>query len=97
MRGIAALLCRDWPHREQRRACIQLKRRQRVDVHMEPAAQSPPASQPGILARAQRAHSRLSWQERLARNAHAPEALPPTLTLYGVPAHFADFLGLSTA
>jgi hypothetical protein len=54
-------------------------------------------SLPVILTRAQRAHSRLSWQERLARNARATTEAPPTITLFGVPEHFAAFLGLNPA
>ncbi len=50
-----------------------------------------------ILSRAQRAHSRLSWAERLARNARVPTASPVTIRLFGVPEGFAISLGLATA
>ncbi len=50
-----------------------------------------------ILSRAHRAHSRLSWQERLVRNARAPTAPQPTIKLFGVPEAFAAFLGLLAA
>jgi hypothetical protein len=49
------------------------------------------------LSRPARAHWRLSWAQRLARNARAPAAGPVTLLLFGVPAAFARFLGLAAA
>jgi hypothetical protein len=68
-----AAASRDWSRREHRRACMQLVRHQRIEVSL-----SPPAAQPAtadvILSRAQRAHSHLSWEERLARNACPPTA-----------------------
>jgi hypothetical protein len=90
------LLWRDWSRREHRRACMQLVRHQRIEVSL-----SPPAASPGtadvILSRAQRAHSRLSWQERLARNTCPPTAGHFTIKLFGIPAPFAAALGLATA
>jgi len=90
--GSAPLLWRDWPRRAQRGACMQLLRQQRVQVDL-PSLPIPDTSQP-ILSRAQRAHYRLSWAARLARNARAPTAHRPIFTLYGIPDHFAAFLGL---
>jgi hypothetical protein len=95
--GTQALLWRDWPRREQRRSCRELLRRQRVDVQTPPPAQLRSKEQPVVLSRAQRAHYRLSWEERLTRNARTPTQSRPLITLYGVPGHFAAFLGLSTA
>jgi hypothetical protein len=90
------LLWRDWSRRIQRRACLELVRGQRVEIRMEPGrALSPPvAALP--LSREQRAHWRLSWTERLARNARATRAGPVMITLFGVPDAFARFLGLAT-
>jgi hypothetical protein len=48
------------------------------------------------LSRKQRAHWRLSWAERLARNARVPTAGPVTIHLFGVPDAFARFLGLAS-
>src|SRR5215472_14227586 len=90
--GSAPLLWRDWPRRAQRGACMQLLRHQRVQVDL-PSLPIPETSPP-ILSRAQRAHYRLSWAERLVRNARAPTAHVPIFTLYGIPDHFAAFLGL---
>ena len=50
-----------------------------------------------ILSRQQRAHSRLSWAERLARNARVPTAGQLMIRLFGVPEGFAISLGLATA
>ncbi len=52
---------------------------------------------PAPLSRAQRAHYRLDWQERFARNARAPTASRVTIKLFGVPEAFATSLGLATA
>lgn len=92
--GPAPLLWRDWSRREHRRACMQLVRDQQIEVRQ---AQSPPSqSSPGppILSRAQRAHVRLSWTERVTRNASVSANGQVSLKLFGVPDQFADFLGL---
>lgn len=44
-----------------------------------------PDPKPSVLSRAQRAHFRLSWQERLARNARAPGAGQVSIKLFGIP------------
>jgi hypothetical protein len=44
--------------------------------------------------RAQRAHWRLSWDERLSRNARPTQTPSLTITLHGLPASFAQFFGL---
>jgi hypothetical protein len=93
--GPAPLLWRDWSRRVHRRACIQLVRHQRLEMSLSPPVVSPPSGEV-ILSRAQRAHSRLSWQERLARNARAPSAGSVSIKLFGIPAPFAASLGLTT-
>jgi hypothetical protein len=95
--GPAPLLWRDWSRREQRRACMQLVRHQRIEVSLSPPAAASPRKADVILSRAQRAHSRLSWAERLARNARVPTASQVTIRLFGVPEGFALSLGLATA
>jgi hypothetical protein len=69
-------------------------RGQRVDMHLEQALQVQSATHAPLLTRSQRAHYRLSWEERLARNALAPGASQITIKLFGVPASFAAFLGV---
>jgi hypothetical protein len=93
--GAAPLLWRDWSRRHQRRACLRLHRH-RLDIQLEPALPRAVASSPPILSRATRAHYRLSWDERLARNARTEAAERITLTLFGIPDRLATFLGLAT-
>lgn len=95
--GPAPLLWRDWSRRLHRRKCIQLLRHQRVEVQIESDRSARPSISPAPLSRAQRAHYRLSFPERLARNARSPAAGRVTISLFGVPAALAAFLGLATA
>src|SRR6266581_7166298 len=94
--GGAPLFWRDWSRREQRRACMRLVRQQRIEVSLSPpsAASAPHAD--AILSRAQRAHSRLSWEERLARNARPLTTGHVTIKLFGIPESLAASLGLAT-
>jgi hypothetical protein len=93
--GSAPLLWRDWSRREHRRACMQLVRHQRSEMSMSPPVAASPPTADVILSRAQRAHSRLCWQERLARNVRPPTASSVTIKLFGIPAPFAASLGLA--
>jgi len=54
---------------------------------------SPPPS-PQVLTRAQRAHARLSWLERLARNRLTSPSTRFRITLFGVAPHVAAYLNL---
>jgi hypothetical protein len=94
--AFAPIHWRDWSRRRQRRACLRLWRDQRVEIHMEAGRILRPPAEPPPLSRAERAHWRLSWVERLARNVRARAADPITIRLFGVPAAFATSLGLST-
>lgn len=95
--GAAPLLWRDWKRRVHRRACMQLVRQQRIEDSLSPPATASPPTTDGILSHAERAHSRLSWAERLARNARPATTGQVTIRLFGVPADFATSLGLATA
>jgi hypothetical protein len=95
--GLAPLQWRDWSRRVHRRACIQLLRHQRVEVQVEFGDSATPAVKPATISRAQRAHYRLSWAERLARNARPETSGQVMIRLCGVPAGFATSLGLMTA
>ncbi len=94
--GSAPLLWRDWSRRLHRRACIQLHS-QHLEVDCESARSADPDVTPLPLSRAQRAHYRLDFPERLARNARAPTASRVTIKLFGIPEGFATSLGLATA
>ena len=90
----APLFWQDWSRRQHRRACMQLVRDQHIEVRQ---AQGPPGQsnpEPTIFSRAQRAHFRLSWAERLTRNARVPAQGQVSIKLFGVPDPFAGFLGL---
>ncbi len=75
---------------------MQLLRHQRVEIQVEAGDSAIPVGTPAPLSRAERAHSRLSWAARLARNARPPTAGQVRITLCGVPADFATSLGLPT-
>jgi len=94
--GPAPVLWRDWSRRLHRRACIHLLRHQRVQVQMESGTSPSPPLWPAPLSRAQRAHYRLDWQERFARNVHTGASLV-TIKLFGISEAFATSLGLATA
>ena len=95
--GSAPLLWRDWNRREHRRACLELVRHQRIEVRLSPPATAQPRSAEGILSRAQRAQYRLSFPERLARNAGVFTAGQVTIRLFGIPESFATSLGEAPA
>jgi hypothetical protein len=95
--GSAPLLWRDWSRRAYRRACMQLVRHQRIEVNVPSSPAASPTNADVILSRAQRAHTRLSWETRLTRNARSTAAGQVTINLSGVPQSFAIFLGLATA
>lgn len=94
--GSAPLLWRDWHRRHQRHACLRLHR-QHLEVLVEPALPRTSTSSSPPISRAERAHFRLSWEERLARNARTEAAERITLTLFGIPDRLAAFLDLATA
>jgi hypothetical protein len=95
--GPHPILWHDWSRRVYRRACIQLVRSQRLDVEIPPSFAPPPDPLPTTHSRAQRAHYRLTFPERLARNARPPTAGQVRLTLFGVPDSLAAFLACQSA
>jgi hypothetical protein len=96
--GPAPLRWRDWSRRQHRRACMQLVRSQRVEIRQAGSGSTATlVVTPSPLSRAQRAHARLSWGNRLARNA-APSTPPlVSIRLFGIPDAFAEAIGLKTA
>ena len=95
--GSAPLLWRDWSRRRYRQACLHLLRDQCLEVQMAPPLSAGSDSSASPLSRAQRAHSRLDWSRRLARNARVSTASQVTIRLFGLPEGFAASLGLATA
>jgi len=95
--GSAPLLWRDWSRRYHRRACIQLLRHQCVEVQVGPPTSAGLAVKSAPLSRAQRAHYRLSWAERQARNARPRSAGQVMIRLCGGTFGFATSLGLAIA
>ena len=87
----------DWPRCSIRRRWFQLLRSQSVVLPSDTLQREkkPESQPPESQTRAQRAHWRLSWNERLARNARPSTALPLAITLHGLPATFAEVFGLA--
>jgi hypothetical protein len=90
------ILWGDWPRRFHRREVVNLLRTQRVEVRADEGSLSAPPATPRPLSRAQRAHYRLSWAERLVRNAASAASPCVSITLFGIPETFAAAVGLST-
>ncbi len=95
--GNEPLLWYDWNRRHHRRVCMQLLRQQRLDIQQEQGLSTSSDATPASLSRAQRAHYRLNWSLRLARNARVPTAGRITLKLFGIPEAVTSSLGLSAA
>jgi hypothetical protein len=91
--GSLPILWKDWSRRQHRRACMQLLRHQHVEVRVEPGLSAAPTLPPAPLSRAQRAHDRLTFQGRLARNARVPTASQVMIRLFGVAEGFATSQG----
>jgi hypothetical protein len=92
----APVLWKDWPRCAIRRRWMKVVRSETVGL-MEslatPTLSSPPLSSEAVLTRAERAHWRLSWEQRLARNARPLDAPRLVVTLHGLPATFAASFG----
>ena len=95
--GSLPILWKDWSRRQHRRICMQLLRHQHVEGRIEQGLSTAPTLPPAPLSRAQRAHDRLAFQERLARNAQVSLAGQVTIRLCGVPEDFATSLGKAPA
>jgi hypothetical protein len=90
------ILWGDWPRCHIRRRWTRLLRTQTVNLTLSAAKlEEMMEVQPShVQTRAQRAHWRLSWQERMARNALPSTASRLEVTLHGLPAAFAEYFGL---
>jgi hypothetical protein len=95
--GPLPVLWGDWERRSLRRQWIQVLRSQTVIIEegVVNAREEMEHHAPQTYTRAQRAHWRLSWDERFARNARPTSAPPLTITIHGLPASFARFFGMA--
>jgi hypothetical protein len=92
---VSPVLWRDWPRCSIRRTWLKVVRSQTACLESS-AALSPPRAETlaeKIMTRAERAHWRLSWDQRLARNARPEDAPRLIVTLHGLPATFASAFG----
>jgi hypothetical protein len=91
------ILWGDWQRCEVRRRWLRLLRTQTVTLTVDSAKAElkEDAKQKPIQTRTQRAHWRLSWDQRLARNARPSSASSLLLTLHGLPAAFAQAFGFA--
>jgi len=84
----------DWERCQIRRRWFQLLRTQAVLLAFGAVQRAQEDIQSSnVQTRAQRAHWRLSWPQRLARNARPPTAPPLEVTIHGLPVRFAEAFG----
>jgi hypothetical protein len=93
----APVLWRDWPRCSIRRTWLKVVRSQTTCLESSPSLPPSLTQTPAlkILTRAERAHWRLSWSQRLARNARPVDAPRFVVTLHGLPATFASAFGFN--
>lgn len=92
----APVLWKDWPRCDIRRRWLKVVRSEAVSLTESvptPTRSSTTAPSDAVLTRAERAHWRLSWEQRLARNARPGDAPRLFVTLHGLPATFAHAFG----
>jgi hypothetical protein len=92
---LAPVLWKDWPRCHIRRAWLKIiwSETVRWESSATPAPSPVTTATEEVSTRAQRAHWRLSWDQRLACNAHPPDASRLSVTLHGLSALFAHSFG----
>jgi hypothetical protein len=93
----APVLWGDWPRCLFRRSFLRLLRTQTIELTFR-SVQSEgdlSAHHDEVQTRAGRAHYCLSWQQRMLANARPSSAPVLTITIYGLPAAFAQYVGVS--
>jgi hypothetical protein len=92
------ILWGDWSRCQTRRRLMSLLRTQTVTITVSPAAAaSEDTRDPRPFSREERRHYRLSWEQRLARNATSAPPQSTEIHLFGIPTAFAQSLGLAAA
>lgn len=91
------VIWKDWPRCHLRRNWLKIIRTETVLVSLGAPLmpESSTEASEHVITRAKRAHWRLTWQERLVRNARPAGAPHLTLTLHGLPVPFASTYGFS--
>ncbi len=91
----APVFWRDWPRCSIRRTWLKVVRSQTVCLESSAPLSPPhgPCTIEKLVTRAERAHWRLSWDQRLSRNARPADAPRLIVTLHGLPATFAAAFG----
>ena len=94
---LAPVLWGDWPRSPFRRSFLHLLRTQTVELTFRapPLEEDLSTNRDDVQTRAGRAHWRMTWQQRMARNARPSSAPLLSITIYGLPAAFALYLGVS--
>jgi hypothetical protein len=88
----------DWSRSQTRRELMSLLRTQTVTITLTPAASLPEDVSTSLpMTRQQRAHWRMSWVQRLSRNAVKPSRPLISIHLFGIPTAFATSVGLAAA
>jgi hypothetical protein len=86
---LAPVLWKDWPRCHIRRAWLKIIRSETIGL----TSGTTPTQE--VFTRAQRAHWRLSWDQRVTRNARLSDAPRLFVTLHGLPATFAQSFGFA--
>jgi hypothetical protein len=90
------ILWKDWSRCQTRREWMALLRTQTVTITILPVASLADPKAHAPFTRRQRAHWRMSWEQRLARNACSLLRPSVELHLFGIPTAFAASLGLTS-
>ena len=90
----APVLWGDWPRCQIRRNWLNVIRSETVTMsRATPMEEQTLVASEYVITRTQRAHWRLSWDERLTRNARLSTSPALTITIHGLPATFAHSFG----
>jgi hypothetical protein len=87
------MLWGDWSRCQTRRKLMSLLHTQTVTITLT-SAPVPDTAHRGPLTWQERKHTRLTWEQRLARNAYGQSSPRVSLHLFGIPDAFAQAIGL---